>query len=204
MLKVNLGSGQRPFDVAWRQRWDGAVAGIKCAVCGKSDVVNQDFAHQFVPDGHWVNVDLNPKWKPDVIANGSSMPMFDDNSADIIVLHHVLEHFGCGEAHDMLTECHRILRPGGSLLVFVPDMRALAKAWLKGDISTQIYLTNVYGAFMDDEADRHRWAFVRETLAETLSHARYCDVRMFDWRKIEGADIAGPDFWILAMEGIKW
>ena len=102
----------------------------------------------------------------------------------------------------MLTECHRILAPGGSLLVFVPDMRALAKAWLRGDIDTQIYLTNVYGAFMNDEADRHRWGFVRETLTDTLLCAHFRDVKMFDWRKIAGADIAGPAFWILAMEGI--
>ena len=167
MLRLNVGSGQRPF------------------------------AKPFI------NVDVQAKWNPDVVADGAHMPMFEDGSADVIVLHHVAEHAGCGEAHPMLVECGRILAPGGSLLVFVPDMRALAKAWLKGDISTQIYLTNVYGAYMSDEADRHRWGFTRETLTETLMYAHYRDVKPFDWRKIEGADIAGPDFWILALEAIR-
>jgi len=151
----------------------------------------------------FINVDLNPRWKPDVVADGASMPMFKDDSADIIVLHHVAEHAGCGESHPMLVECRRILCKKGSLLVFVPDMKALAKCWLKGNISTQIYLTNVYGAYMNDEADRHRWGFTKETLTDTLLCAGYTDVKPFDWRKIPGADIAGPDFWILAMEGIK-
>tara|TARA_R110000868_G_scaffold167806_2_gene402267 strand:- start:2 stop:508 length:507 start_codon:yes stop_codon:yes gene_type:complete len=151
----------------------------------------------------FINVDINPKWNPDVVADGAHMPMFEDGSVDLIVAHHVAEHYGCGESQPVFAECNRILRPGGSLIVCVPDMRSLAKAWLKGDISTQIYLTNIYGAFMDDEADRHKWGFIRETLTDTLMCSHFRDVKMFDWRKIPGADIAGPDFWILAMEAVK-
>lgn len=155
----------------------------------------------------FINIDVNSKWEPDIVADGANMPMFEDNSAEIIVLHHIAEHAGCGECEGLFSECWRILSPGGSLLVFVPDMRALAKAWLKGDISTQIYMTNVYGAFMDSEADRHRWGYVRETLREAIWDATgataWEEVKPFDWRKIEGADIAGPDFWILAMEAVK-
>jgi len=150
----------------------------------------------------WVNVDTNPKWSPDVVSNGSTLPMFEDASADMIVLHHVLEHFGCGEAGDLLRECHRILAPGGSLFVFVPDMRALARGWLEGRIDTQIFLTNVYGAYMDDEADRHKWGFTKEALEGELRDVNFRPLP-FDWRKIDGADIAGPDWWILAAEGIK-
>ncbi len=151
----------------------------------------------------WVNVDVNPKWRPDVVASGELMPMFEDGSADVIVLHQVLEHFGCGEAAGLIRECHRILCPGGSLLVFVPDMRQLVQAWMQGRLNTQLFMTNVYGAYMDSEADRHRWGFDRVSLRMFLAEsARWSDVRLFDWRVMPGADLA-RDWWVLAMECVK-
>lgn len=164
MLKLNVGSGQRPF------------------------------ARPL-----WTNVDINKKWRPDVIADGSSMPMFESGSADIVVLHHVLEHFGCGEGAEMVRECHRILCPGGSLLVFVPNMVALAHMWIKGQINTQVYMTNIYGAYMDSEADRHKWGFVEGSLKgflQACSHWEWID--RFDWLPIAGADIAKAD-WVLGL-----
>jgi len=166
-LRINLGSGQRPFGPGW------------------------------------TNVDTNPRWKPDVVADGGSMPMFVDGSAEIIVSHHVLEHFGCGEGDGMLKECHRILAPGGSLIVTVPDMRALAQAWLKGKLDDQIYFTCVYGAFMNDEADRHKWGYDGLSLAKAIEgSAGWSKVKSFDWREIEGASIA-RDWWILGVEAIR-
>lgn len=103
----------------------------------------------------------------------------------------------------MLKECHRILESQGSLLVFVPNMRELAKGWLRGQIDDQIYFTNVYGAYMGDEADRHKWGFSSESLADLLRSIGFRAVGPFDWRKIEGADIAGPEWWILGTEGVK-
>lgn len=151
----------------------------------------------------WINVDLNPKWSPDVVADCASMPMFANNSADLIVCHHTLEHYGCGEGAAMIRECHRILCPGGSLLVFVPNMYVLAHMWIKGQINTQIYMTNVYGAYMDSEADRHKWGFDGKalyTFLESCSPWKY--FKGFDWRPIAGADIARAD-WVLGVEVIK-
>ncbi len=150
----------------------------------------------------FINVDSQERWNPDVVADCSHMPMFEDASADMIVIHHGLEHFGCGEADAMLKECYRILAPGGSLLVFVPDMRALANRWLTRQISDQIYFTNVYGAFMGDDADRHRWGFSAFSLCDTVEMAGFRSMKGFDWREIPGADLA-RDWWILSVEATK-
>lgn len=150
----------------------------------------------------WTNVDINPHWNPDVVADGASMPMFADNSAELIVSHHNLEHYGCGEASPMLRECLRILEPGGSMIVCVPDMRKLAGGWLAGRISTQIYMTNVYGAYMNSEADRHKWGFDEAALREFLLSCGFSHVKTFNYREIPGASIA-QDWWILAVEAVK-
>lgn len=150
----------------------------------------------------WTNCDVNPKWEPEVICDGASMPMFPDGSADIIVSHHVAEHASCGDACPMFRECRRILSDGGSLIICVPDMRALAQGWLQGRISTQIYMTNVYGAFMDSDADRHKFGYDAASLTKELLSCGFSRVKPFDWRTIPGADIA-RDWWILAVEAVK-
>lgn len=154
------------------------------------------------PDHPWINIDVNPAWNPDVVASGDSLP-YPDETVDMIVLHHVLEHFGCGEGDSMLRECFRVLKPGGSLLVFVPDMYELVTGWINGRIDTQIFLTNVYGAYMNHEADRHRWGFTGRTLDRTLKQTgAWSGVKAFDWRAVPGADLA-RDWWVLAMEAVK-
>lgn len=153
----------------------------------------------------WINIDSQAKWNPDVVQGGakflSSLP---PNSVEMICLHHVLEHFGCGEADGMLKDSYRVLKPSGSLLVFVPDMLQLSRMWLDGTLSDQVYFTNVYGAWMGDEADRHKWGFTHQSLFRTLRGAGFDPGRVgkFDWRDIPGTDIA-RDTWILGLEARK-
>jgi predicted SAM-dependent methyltransferase len=127
---------------------------------------------------------------------------FEDASVDMIVSHHTLEHFGCGEADSCIDEWHRLLRVGGSLIVCVPDMRALAQAYLLRNIDTQIYMTNLYGAYMGDEADRHKWGYDPGSLHAYLMRWQWKIVKQFNFRQIPGADIAQA-WWVLAMECIK-
>ena len=154
------------------------------------------------PAQPWVNIDVNPKWNPDLLADGSSLPL-PDASASIIVIHHGLEHFGLGEADTMLQECHRILVPGGSLIVTVPDLAALARRWLAGGIDDYTYCVNLYGAYMDSDADRHRWGFHTSSLKRHLVlRGPWREIKSFDFRQIPGADIA-KDWWILGVEAVK-
>jgi len=151
----------------------------------------------------WINIDVEERWKPDVVCDASRLP-YDDGTAEMIVLHQVLEHFGCGEGQGLLRECHRVLQPSGSLLVFVPDMRALAQRWLMGKLDTQIYMTNVYGAYMGDEHDRHKWGYIHTTLFNELrAVARWQVLLDFDWRQLPGADLPSADWWMLAKEAVK-
>src|SRR4030095_7596872 len=46
---------------------------------------------------------------------------FPDESFDGICLVHVIEHFTCHEAVEVLVKCRRVLKPEGFILVSVPD-----------------------------------------------------------------------------------
>lgn len=152
----------------------------------------------------WWNIDINPRWEPDIVGDWNRLADFADGTVDIVVSHHSLEHAGCGEADGFVKEAYRVLKPGGVLLVFVPDMKALAQRWLLGEIDEQIYMTNVYGAFMGDDADRHKWGYSLLGLWDYLKRlAPWNQIHAYDFRKsIPGADIAA-DWWILGMQCIK-
>lgn len=151
----------------------------------------------------WINCDINPRWSPDLVADMAFLP-YPDSSCSMIVSHHTLEHVELSKADDMLREWHRLLAPGGSLLIFVPDMRTLATVWLAGQIDDYIFMVNTYGAYMGHEADTHKWGYYYLSLAKKLrAVAPWREVKLFDWRKVEGADIAAKDFWILGIEVIK-
>lgn len=150
----------------------------------------------------WINVDIQDTHKPDIVSDISRMPMFEDNSAELIVLHHVLEHFGCGEADSVLHESWRILAKGGSLLIFVPEIRLIAQRWICHEIEDFTFMVNTYGAYQGNEADRHKWGYDTNSLKKYIKSVLEVNAKLFDWRTIEGADIA-RDWWILGMEVIK-
>ena len=160
----------------------------------------------FATEAGWTNIDKvahKGMPEPDVLCDGAKMP-FDDDSAEIVVLHQVLEHEGCGEGAGLVRECHRVLHPGGRLIITVPDIRALAARWLAGKIDDYTFMVNVMGAYMGHEEDRHRWHMTKEGMGKFLKEsAEWQWVGEFDFRPIEGADIAGPEWWILGMECVK-
>lgn len=79
----------------------------------------------------WTNIDL--------VAAGPGVRQYDlrrglpypDDTFDGVYHSHVLEHLAPGDARSMLTECRRVLRPGGVLRVVVPDLEGIARVYLQ-------------------------------------------------------------------------
>ena len=121
---------------------------------------------------------------------------------DIIIAHQCWEHMQCGE--QPIKACYELLKPTGCLIVSVPDLEKLALMWLAGELTTQIYLTNIYGPFNGTEESIHRWGFDADYLvAQMKREAPWYKVDRFDYRTIPGAEIARDDRWILCVEGVK-
>ncbi len=69
-------------------------------------------------DGY-VNIDWQPIVKPDILHNLNVFPYpFSDNDFDLIEAFHILEHLD--KPFLVMKELHRILKPGGILIIKVP------------------------------------------------------------------------------------
>lgn len=78
----------------------------------------------------WVNVDMVPG-APGVIAVDLAAELpFAAGSFDAVYCSHLLEHLAPDAAATLLRRIHGVLRPGGILRVVVPDLEAMARAYL--------------------------------------------------------------------------
>ncbi len=153
----------------------------------------------------WRNLDCvsRPNQVPDVICDALKEPLpFEDDSVDLVMLYHFFEHLPTNSTDGVLAEIHRVLRKGGSVIIVVPDLRALAQRWLARQISDDIYIINLMGADQGEPGDIHRWHYTPESLTAKLQTLPWEEVRMFDWRKIPGTDCQ-PDWWYYGVEAWK-
>jgi predicted SAM-dependent methyltransferase len=69
-------------------------------------------------------------WQRDiVVANLRRRLPFSTDSFDAVYSSHVLEHLYEPEAYGLLSECVRILKPGGVLRIVVPDLQAMVRLY---------------------------------------------------------------------------
>jgi predicted SAM-dependent methyltransferase len=81
----------------------------------------------------WVNLDISPT-RPGVIYYDAHKPMpFESHSVSHIHSEHFLEHLEYRHALGLLRECHRVLRPGGTLRLIVPDAEKYFRAYVEND-----------------------------------------------------------------------
>lgn len=159
----------------------------------------------------WTNLDIRDQgYAVDILSDMRSLPMIPDNSVDVLVCQHGVEHLDMSEVGSTAREWHRVLKSGGKLVVCVPNIKELIKAWLDGRIDDYIFNVNVYGAYQGHLEDLHRWSYYYEYLVSQMSQEGV------DWSQVKpfqdldrilnpiylGADISF-DWWILSVEFTK-
>jgi predicted SAM-dependent methyltransferase len=133
----------------------------------------------------WVNLDIS-KTRPklDVVADARVLP-FKDESFDILISVHVLEHFFLHEAVEMLKEWKRVLKMGGLFIVEIPCMDKVfgyiaycIKNKLQLDPQFSYY--PIWGIYenqgLKNESTSHKWGYTKSDLKNLLNHVGYKDV----------------------------
>jgi SAM-dependent methyltransferase len=80
--------------------------------------------------GDWINLDIEPTGAGVIRHDLSQGLPFADSSCDVVYHSHVLEHVRRPDALPFLRECRRVLKPGGTIRVAVPDLERICRCYL--------------------------------------------------------------------------
>ena len=102
---IDVGSGEGGL-VRWLRRQGANSVGVECGEVMRARALQADPDH---PEAHVDGV-------------GQDLP-FEDASADAVVFSYSLHHVPGDEMVNALREAHRVLRPGGKVVVVEPEPR---------------------------------------------------------------------------------
>jgi len=129
----------------------------------------------------WEVLDANPGPCVDHVANARDLRIFEDGLFESIYASHVVEHLDyLEELEKTLAEWHRVLAPGGTLYVSVPDLDVLARLFVdRRLLSTEerfLVMRMMFGGHVD-KYDYHVVGLNDEFLGGYLTHAGFTDIR---------------------------
>lgn len=125
-------------------------------------------------DGY-VNVDLREN-VADIVCDVRKLEHWADSEADEILALDILEHFPADQSRAILTEWHRVLRPGGLLEVRVPNLYRLcqlvvARTDMERWPAVGLLTENIYGGHKygpEGSLDAHHTGWVPVALHQLL------------------------------------
>lgn len=126
-------------------------------------------------------LDIDESQRPDVVA--SMLNMGEIGPFDVVLCSHALEHVAANEVQQALGEFRRVLKTGGHVIVFVPDLEGVsptAEVILQAPVGgiTGHDLFYGYGpALADHPHMAHRCGFVADSLEGALNGAGFAAVR---------------------------
>jgi len=122
-------------------------------------------------------LDIDAHCEPDVVA--SITDMGDIGEFDYVYTSHTLEHLYQYDVDKALSEFKRVLKPGGSAIIFVPDVEGVTcnnETLYESPAGPICGLDLYYGLTRYVEMNEHyahHTAFVRETLEAALERAGF-------------------------------
>jgi SAM-dependent methyltransferase len=94
----------------------------------KALLINIGCGGTWHPD--WMNFDVRPAHPAVYTLDARAGLPFETGTVDACYSSHVLEHLRKDDARKFLSECARVLRPGGTLRIVVPNLEAMAREYL--------------------------------------------------------------------------
>lgn len=141
-----------------------------------------DALPEWLGDFKETRLDIDPAMSPDIVA--SMIDMGDIGTYDALLCRHALEHLYSHEVPTALSEFRRVLKPGGVVMVFVPDLQdvqATDEVLFESPSGPISGLDLLYGfrvATTHNPHMQHKTGFVAATLNRAIESAGFKNVRV--------------------------
>ncbi|MFT7169920.1 MAG: SAM-dependent methyltransferase [Paracoccaceae bacterium] len=125
----------------------------------------------------WVNVDVNERFAPDLVAPADSLPMLTDGSCSVIEACHLFEHLTLTQARAALREWRRLLIPGGELQLELPNLTRCVELVGTDMDGFDLGMISLFGyppeVDQQGEPQLHKWGWTPDTLGAELRRAGF-------------------------------
>jgi predicted SAM-dependent methyltransferase len=128
----------------------------------------------------WVSFDIRPGPEVDHVGDCHDLSRFGDGTVEAIYASHVLEHLSYRfELAPALTEWRRVLKPGGTAMISVPDFETLCGLFIypKLNASERHFIMMMIFGGQTNPADFHKVGLNFEYLKSLLEEAGFADIR---------------------------
>ena len=155
----------------------------------------------------WIHIDIDDWPHVDLRQPAEDLSMFPDGSVDVIYNCHQIAYYDRTAAMAALREWYRVLRPGGVLRLATADFASVVSEYAAGRPVTA-FDGLLYGRYpvQVDSARRlgppdggtsdaptrpifYRATYDFDTLADLLRQVSFTEVRRYDWRATDHADV---------------
>lgn len=121
---------------------------------------------------------------------------YNNNSVDLIISSHILEHLDRDKGKKFLSECLRVLKPNGIIRLSVPDTELLTKNYLDNTID-QYKHVNIGVEKSTDSAQSlyelllsgHNTTYDYDSLSKLLSKVGFTDIKKMAFNKSNSKEI---------------
>ena len=128
------------------------------------------------PKEGWMIVNIMDGPHVDVLGSTTDLSPFGDATVSTIYASHILEHLSYQhELIQALREFARVLKPGGQLMVSVPNLEVLCRLYMMPGVSLDhrfFVMRMIFGGQVDDY-DYHKTGFDFATMKHFMEHVGF-------------------------------
>jgi len=136
----------------------------------------------YFPDHEPVTLDIDPRCSPDMVGSMVEMTFIPDECFEAAYTSHTLEHVYPHEVRQCLWNFHRVLKPGGVLMVVVPNLAGIQPTEdvvyhsPSGPICGLDMFYGHHALIAESPHMAHKCGFIQETLKSALESVGFVNV----------------------------
>lgn len=127
------------------------------------------------PFDGYLHCDMRLLDSTDLVCLVEGLP-FAEGSVDFLLASHIIEHFSYREINNVLSEWHRVLRPGGEILIITPNFAYIAHGYVEGWMDYTESRNRMFGG-QDYAGNYHFTMFDSVSMAQALENTGFRNIR---------------------------